>query len=486
MSMSRIDTDVVTVGNISVYNVVANPNGVLQANQGSLAVCSDTSVVYQNTDGFTAWTVVSAASGGMLAGLKGLSDDFSAPSDTNILPPASPVTAVVKTLTFTAREDMTIKYLVFEPTIKSVLGLQLNVQTTDQNDAFLMFLAGMAVIGGGPDAGKTLIDGFGVPATLFAVNNVGVAPVLNIRLAAGDTLTIDVRSGLPSSQLSYNVRVLYEAGVDLAVKPKRFIAGPTPVGSLDPMLGASPAAGLITVNAAPLVIGDTIVLDSILGDNVYSSAGLTGTSPFGGTLTGAAVRTPGTNDFDATIGAITPLRDDIFAALQDTNNDWNNTATGPIWNFASVGGNAISVTRNSSGAFGNTDRFVTTSAGILLTPSGGVLVGGASAPGSFTMATPSVPTTIQRIAGGHYLPLTNLLAMIPSGVVCTLPPKFMEMRVNGAPAGIVPEVFTTDPTVPMVRGALSIPVLPGDVLDIDSYHSGPLFTAAWCLIGEET
>jgi len=56
----RIYTNVVTVGSINIYNVVADPSGVLTAPIGSLAIRSDTAVTYQNTDGGTTWVSLSA------------------------------------------------------------------------------------------------------------------------------------------------------------------------------------------------------------------------------------------------------------------------------------------------------------------------------------------------------------------------------------------------------------------------------------------
>lgn len=78
---SRIYTSVVTVGDIEIYQVGSNPNGSLEARQGSLAVRNDTALVYQNTDGGTTWaqlggggsfeydvvTVLGAASGDLSA-----------------------------------------------------------------------------------------------------------------------------------------------------------------------------------------------------------------------------------------------------------------------------------------------------------------------------------------------------------------------------------------------------------------------------------
>lgn len=58
--MSRIYTSVVTVGNVNIYQVSGNPDGSLEAPQGSLAI-DDAAALYQNTDGATAWSAVGGA-----------------------------------------------------------------------------------------------------------------------------------------------------------------------------------------------------------------------------------------------------------------------------------------------------------------------------------------------------------------------------------------------------------------------------------------
>ena len=54
----RIFTSMVTIGNVDIYQVNANPDGTLPAREGSLAVRSDAgnTAIYQNTDGAMAWS----------------------------------------------------------------------------------------------------------------------------------------------------------------------------------------------------------------------------------------------------------------------------------------------------------------------------------------------------------------------------------------------------------------------------------------------
>lgn len=60
--MSRIYTSVVTVGDVDIYHVTADPNGVLQARQGSIAISNGADgQTYQNTDGGTTWVNTNGA-----------------------------------------------------------------------------------------------------------------------------------------------------------------------------------------------------------------------------------------------------------------------------------------------------------------------------------------------------------------------------------------------------------------------------------------
>lgn len=57
---SRIYTEIITIGGVSLYDVNADPNGALFASEGSLALRSDTgnASLYQNTDGSATWVLV--------------------------------------------------------------------------------------------------------------------------------------------------------------------------------------------------------------------------------------------------------------------------------------------------------------------------------------------------------------------------------------------------------------------------------------------
>lgn len=55
MTGGRVYVDRVTIGGVDVFEVVANPNGALSADQGSIAIRSDTAETWQNLDGGTSW-----------------------------------------------------------------------------------------------------------------------------------------------------------------------------------------------------------------------------------------------------------------------------------------------------------------------------------------------------------------------------------------------------------------------------------------------
>jgi hypothetical protein len=66
----RIYTSQITVGGVDIYEVTADPDGVLSATRGSLAIRSDTAALYQNTDGGTSWTPFGALTGAPVVILK--------------------------------------------------------------------------------------------------------------------------------------------------------------------------------------------------------------------------------------------------------------------------------------------------------------------------------------------------------------------------------------------------------------------------------
>jgi hypothetical protein len=318
------------------------------------------------------------------------------PSTNQILPDL-PTTSVAKTMVFTAPVDCTIRNLVGHITTRVATD-----PITYRNLNYFNMIGTITVAGTGPDVG-THVEGTGIHGAIFASHNLLQAPQLNLRLDAGDTVSITVHnySGLfgSSSIVPYNYVVTYDEGQDASVKPTHFIGGPTTGGHLAVYGSAVAATGTITVTAASVTVGDTIVLEG------WPSS-VAGTSKIGSTLTAAVGGgSSGTDTWDSGIGGITAIRDAILAALSDASNSWLGD-----WTVASSGIDAITVTRNDTGSFANADTFATTSASISLTGSG-LLTGGVGA--SITasaFATPSVGVTLDR------------LYMVSLGIIGDFPP----------------------------------------------------------------
>lgn len=110
------------------------------------------------------------------------------------------------------------------------------------------------------------------------------------------------------------------------------------------------ATGTATVDATPLVAGDTLVIGGV-------------------TLTGVAVaRTSGGNNFDVTGGTVTAIAAEIAAAINDSANSFVAVCT------ASAAAGVVTLTAASAGAGGNATTLVTTAADITL--SGATFAGG--------------------------------------------------------------------------------------------------------------
>lgn len=68
----RAYVKLITIGNISIYSVTGDPNGVVAASLGSLASRDDSAGLYINTDGNMAWTQISggSSSSGLILGVQ--------------------------------------------------------------------------------------------------------------------------------------------------------------------------------------------------------------------------------------------------------------------------------------------------------------------------------------------------------------------------------------------------------------------------------
>lgn len=129
------------------------------------------------------------------------------------------------------------------------------------------------------------------------------------------------------------------------------------------LLGAdSFATGSFVINTAPLAVGDTLTIGGI-------------------TLTGAACRVSGSNNFDATLGTPSAIAADIAAAINDAANLFSSLV------IATPVGATVQLTAVVAGTAGNaiTLASVTSPVG-RITPSGATLTGG-SAVGSEVLLT---------------------------------------------------------------------------------------------------
>lgn len=121
-----------------------------------------------------------------------------------------------------------------------------------------------------------------------------------------------------------NISVFAQGGQSAAVGSYMFV----------PADGESVKA-LINVNVAPLVVGDTITVNGI-------------------TLTGVGgARTPGNDDFDATLVSVSALATEIFNAVSDPANSFVGSVSAILGvttvEFQSVSGGDITITTTSSG-----------------------------------------------------------------------------------------------------------------------------------------
>lgn len=360
--------------------------------------------------------------------------------------PVVSLPTVARTAVLTASEDCTLRNLLIPPVLRS----DGNVAQYVVDPSFLTIIGKITVAGTGPDVGS-LVDGFGVLGGIFSYQNILEAPWLNIRLAAGDTVSLTLYV-LGGDQLPINFTATYDRGLDTSVTPTRFVGGTTvPVAALIAD-GSAAAAGKITVTASPLSDGDTIELSSAWA----SSTDGTGA---GGTLSGSAGGGgSGTNSWDTDLTGLSTIRDAILAALSDGSNNW-----AEHYSFASSESpaNSILCTRLLAGAVGNTDTFTETSAGLTLTPSTGVLANGASAPSSVTLEVPSVDLTVQRIILGSFG-----VSFVPNPILNATPPELTSVEVNSSPvASVAPIVFPTDSTT-ILAARVNFPVSAGDTIDL--------------------
>ena len=168
------------------------------------------------TAGPLAWTdadLVRVAAASILS-KPSLTEDL-ALSDATFVPKVS-IPTVAKTIVYTAPVDLTVRNLVFDSTAFEPLDSGAGLIWNDQS--FNMLFGKITIAGTGPDVGDH-VEGFGVYCGLFSVWNLLIAPRLNYRMAAGDTLSITVYNAAGSAIIPYNLVATYDTGIDTSVKP---------------------------------------------------------------------------------------------------------------------------------------------------------------------------------------------------------------------------------------------------------------------------
>lgn len=355
-----------------------------------------------------------------------ISETYASLTDTNIALTTDGITPS-KTVTFTAPVDCTIRNLVFFPVHQTTVAddptNMYSGTLLDINYAGVMYFGQITVAGSGPDTG-TYVDGSGVPCGIFSLHNIIDNPQLNYRLAAGDTLSLTLWAfGVQGRTFNpYQLVAFYDEGFDTTVTPRRWIgtaSTATFVTSTAALTGAGAATGTITVTAASVSGGDTIRLaseTSFGSDLIFAGGTLTGQSGGGAS---------GNRTWDSDITGITNIRDAILSALQDNANPWTGA-----WSFAASSTDAITVSRQREGLFGNFDEFEITATNISATPSTGTLSGSVAAldtaVGGFQ--APSVDMNIDTIWMGNFISS----AVEPSAYFLDTP-SLHALRVGGSP-----------------------------------------------------
>ncbi len=415
----RVYTDVVTIGNVSIYNVVVDPNGVLSAPLGSLAI-QDTAgdpTTWQNTNGGTAWSIVyernTRRSVGPALSLGTLL----------MVPPSSSLVVA-----FPVPEACTLKQLLMSSTSTGVASAFGADGVTGYFDNTLFLTIDFISVDVGPDSGANLIFGHS-PCRIFSSQNPDVAPDMNIRCPAGSTVSVRFNNLDSTWAVPIHPAWSFTPGFSAAQPPNTLIGTAVSVTALP--VGAGPAAGTVTIVSAPLAAGDTIEIGT-LQDNL--------------TLTGVAgARTPGLNDFNATLVTVGLLQAEIVSAINDGLNGFAADYT------AAVSGPAdVVVTMNASGKLGNAQNIIPTTA-----PVGGIT---AAAP-TFTGGT-SLVTAVAYVSPTSTYRLHRLFIVTAIGEGSDVN-QFLsvpELRIAAAPVA----AFSGE-----VNGFFFDPKWPGDSISID-------------------
>ena len=418
----RVYTTITTIGDTSIYQVIVNPNGILTADVGSIAILNDGAAglnvgMWQNTNGGTAWSMTSERNTRKSMGpvFTGMSL-HSVPAGSSLVIP------------FTVPEACTLKQLLLT-SLSTQAGVAGSDGVTGYIDLTMQLIVTSIAVDAGPDSGGNLISG-NVPARIFSTQVLDSSPDLDIRCPAGSTVSVTILNLNATFALQVFPTWTYTPGVNMAQASNTLI-GPAALAPFSPGVGVG--TSVMFINAAPLAVGDDIEV---------------GTSSNNATLTGlAGARTPGSDDFDASLGTVLLLQAEIVAAFNDGANSFAGT-----WVATPLGVDRVAFTSVNPGLIGNLYNLIATAATPAdLTVSSPVFTGGTS------LVTASAFPVQARDVRLHNM---YLVAIVGEGADVSQYCNPTELRVGGAPV-----VAYSGQS----NGFMFDPKWPGDSVNIDEF-----------------
>lgn len=237
--------------------------------------------------------------------------------------------------------------------------------------------------------GISIMNGV-IPSTALDPRHKADTPVFNRLVTAGQVVTIITSTSLTNSGGIFTQPLLsYVDGTsDTDLEKETYLGsdplvhtGPPAGALIMPGTGVTNATTILTINSAPLAAGDEIVFNKAVGEP--------------DTLTGSpGARTPGSDDFDATIGTVSGLATEIAAAINDSSNNFSSALTA-IANTPSSGDITIEHFGGEIGNFATMDSTTTPAGGI--TPASASFSGGESETLEITFEAAPANMTLNRL-----------------------------------------------------------------------------------------
>lgn len=368
-----------------------------------------------------------------------------------------PANSTTQTLTFTAPEDLTISNLILYPTARESLA-----NTTYLSDVTaLLFMSRLSIVSGtGPDVGVPLYEGAGAAClSIFAIRNVAFAPKLDIRMAAGDVLEMDITSGL-SAAFALSMAFTYEPEINNNVSPKLLLGGPTGPFGGGALGGGTAASATLTVNAA-----STTEPIQFIKNSSALTVGVNNTESIFGTPGGSS------DAYNSTAGSATLIRDDIINVITNTHSSfgfWND------WNITPSGATDIVFTRDDFGASGNYDIIFVDTPDFTAT----TFTGGTSPTINISVSSPSINVNIKEL---FLSTISNLFSPSPNKFF-TLEVVGIEVDSVGIPIGR--GIFSPTINIPSVK-KVNVPVTAGQTVDVLARNSSTTTVPVYLLIVAE-